>query len=255
MTSVSERWNRALMSRDRDPPAGSSTRFRYAILSTPRCGSTLLARALEATGCLGVPHEYLNPNALAAWRVIEGRDPPPIEDYLGEMERRRTSASGSFGIKVHYRQFVQHFGQAAEQHALAFLQRQDRLILSYRRDKLAQAVSYHRARVSGVWSSEHAALFGNRTPKRAVFDAAALETCLREVEEGERAWRKLLEGRLFLPVALEDLANDYTTTMRRALAWLGCADCRPIDPPTAPVPAPPDDTLEAEFRRWRGGLM
>lgn len=252
MSSVSERWNRALMARDRDPPGGAIANFRYAILSTPRSGSTLLARSLEATGRLGVPHEYLNPNALAAWQFLEARELPPLDEYLQEIEGRRTSPSGRFGIKVHYRQFVQHYGEAADWQAGKFLQGQDRLILSYRRDKLAQAVSYHRARVSGVWSSEHAVLFGDRTPKRPEFDAAALEICLREVEDGERAWRRLLAGRSFLPVALEDLIRDYTGTLREVLAWLGCPDCTPCSPPTAPVHPPPGDTLETDFRRWRG---
>jgi LPS sulfotransferase NodH len=66
MNNMTEIWNRRLMGTERDVSVQAIPSIRYAILSVPRSGSTLVARGLEATSELGVPLEYFNPNAIEA---------------------------------------------------------------------------------------------------------------------------------------------------------------------------------------------
>ncbi len=91
----------SLMSPSFDLAQVSGRRRRYAILSTPRCGSTLLGMALTATGRLGVPTEYLNSRAIAAFKALGGEVGLDPLSYLDLMEARRTASSGWFGIKIH----------------------------------------------------------------------------------------------------------------------------------------------------------
>lgn len=221
---ASRAWNAMMMAADRDYPAATPPRVRYAILSVPRSGSTLLARALGASRRHGDPHEYLNPNAIDAWRT--GRAAGEAFDlatYLSEIERRRTSPEGYFGIKVHFRHFTLAYGDRAFDAAADFVARQDRLIFIRRRDQVAQAVSYHAARSTGRWTSEHEPFFGPAPVSAVPFDVAALDACLDEVVHGEANWRSVLAtcGRPFLQIDYEDLVDAYDAAVAGAMRWLG----------------------------------
>jgi LPS sulfotransferase NodH len=75
----------------------------YLIASTPRSGSHYLGHLLFETGLFGSPLEYLHPAHLATWQDRLGtRD---VASTLRALFRRRTSASGWFGIKAHWSHF------------------------------------------------------------------------------------------------------------------------------------------------------
>ncbi|MCW5696899.1 MAG: hypothetical protein KIS96_09235 [Bauldia sp.] len=250
---ASRAWNAMMMAADRDYPAATPPRVRYAILSVPRSGSTLLARALGASRRYGDPHEYLNPNAIDAWKagraVSEAFD---LATYLSEIERRRTSPEGYFGIKVHFRHFTLAYGDRAFAAAADFVARQDRLIFIRRRDQVAQAVSYHAARSTGRWTSEHEPFFGPAPVSAVPFDVPALDACLDEVVRGEANWRSVLAacGSPFLEIDYEDLVGDYEATVATALRWLGAS--APVVPPlpTRPSRIGADGLLD-RYRRLR----
>lgn len=244
-------WNDMMMSPDRDCAAGRTPTRRYAVLSTPRSGSTLLCRALEATGQLGVPHEYLNPNAIAAAARAGYDTLGGPWALLAQIEPRRTSAEGWFGIKTHFRQFEQHFGPAADAEAAAFVDRQDRLILTCRGNHVAQAVSYYAARVSGRWTSEHDQFFSDDAHPPLALDMPALLDCLQEVEEGEKAWRRVISrsGASVLEIRYEDLLTNYPAQVARALDWLGLSAAVPPQPTRPSRQDPARAGLEAALRR------
>ena len=129
---------------------------RYVILSLERTGSTYLSRRLcNVTGRFGVPSEFLRPGAinLLAPRLFPGaslQNKVGFDQYLEAVERIRTTADGSFGIKVQPNHICNR--AAWEQGGgLAFLKRFDRIIVLTRRDKLRQAVSTAIATASGTW--------------------------------------------------------------------------------------------------------
>jgi LPS sulfotransferase NodH len=70
----------------------------YIIVFTPRSGSSWLTSILSATGQLGRPEEYLNPNFVAdVVRSTNAREPDQLIKLL---RRRRKTPNGVFGIEV-----------------------------------------------------------------------------------------------------------------------------------------------------------
>ena len=168
-----------LMSAERDIASPATPNFRYLICSVPRSGSSLVSQMLTDTGIAGDPLEYLNPAYVRAdLRQHPGMDVRPgmpVNGYLAAIERRRTTANGLFGIKLHHSHFSKYWTEAPDGGA-RFLRRFDRVLLIYRRDKAAQAVSYFRAQHSGSWSSltdRFAAPDRGQAPEPA-YDATAL---------------------------------------------------------------------------------
>lgn len=221
---ASRLWNREMMSKSRDLEAPTATKLRYAILSAPRSGSTLLSRALHKTGHAGDPHEYLNPSAIAAFQEIRNGGNLGINDYIREVETRRTSGNGYFGIKIHYFH-LSRLCSTAEMKAQAaerFLARQNRRILITRRDKLDQAVSYYIAQRTGRWTSEHERYLPFDGDANVEFDPAAISRCLLRVIEDEEGWRQALtrSGLPHLEVVFEDFISDYRKKLAEVLDYL-----------------------------------
>lgn len=141
-----------------DEPASPRTTSRYIFFSSQRTGSTYLCRRLcNITGRLGLPSEYLNPNAIEEFvpRLLSPGGPAgstlKLVDYLHGVERLRTTADGCFGIKVQPKQLVSRF-PAGSDGVVRFLQAYDRIIVLTRRDKLGQAVSGAIAEATGNWA-------------------------------------------------------------------------------------------------------
>lgn len=246
---ASRLWNSHMMATARDFPGPHAVRVRYAILSAPRSGSTLLARELYRTGLAGDPHEYLNPSAILAYQAASGRSQVALAEYLREIESRRTSANGYFGIKAHYFH-LSRLGTAEEAKqriAEEFLRKQHRRILITRRDKLAQAVSYFIAQRSGRWTSEHEPYLGPEPAAAVEFDPLAIGRCLIRIIEDEEGWRGALAetGLPYIEVVFEDFLASYRETLERVAAYLGIEF---VAAPTGPALTPTTDARAAEFR-------
>ena len=250
-------WNLQMMKDSRDFPSGKPTTSRYAILSVPRSGSTLMARALRQTGQAGDPHEYLNPNAISAWSTLQGKPPSSAGAYLAAIETRRTAPNGRFGIKIHYSHLLRLAAKPADFTPIAadFLKLEDRLILIYRTDRIAQAVSYYVAQTTGLWTSEHGNYLADRQACPLVFDALAITRCLAHIVEGEQGWRNLLE-RLQLPcleVTYEGLTTAYQDTLGRVFRYIGIDSPTAIEnPAVTPTTHPQAFDLVAQFRAYLG---
>lgn len=178
-----------------EPAAGCSS--RYLICSTARCGSNLVCDLLAQTRMAGVPMEYLNPRYVAGYLRSQGLDSSAslnLEAYLGVLERRRTTANGYFGIKVHF----DHLRSLGLRTALAhrdFLQKFNHIIVLRRRDKVAQAVSLYRARVTQIWSSGDRQFLATDDPRLSLdvaFDPTAIARALADSVQGEQDWLDLL---------------------------------------------------------------
>jgi LPS sulfotransferase NodH len=252
MSTPTELWNRNLMSVERDTSIEADPRKRYAILSVPRSGSTLLARGMEATGLLGVPLEYFNQNAIDAWQYLTANQYEGFEKYLSAIEKRRTTPNGWFGLKVHYRHFDHHFADLAFAEAVNFVRGQDRCIFITRRDHVAQAVSYFRARTTGMWSSEHKDFINPNSVPPITFDSEKLMSCLQEIIYGEKQWRLVLKEvkNNFLEIVFEDFIHDYSGTMEKVFQFLELVD---IDIPAQQLQPNKNellDTVEIQFREF-----
>jgi LPS sulfotransferase NodH len=201
------------------PPA--PIKQRYLVFSQQRTGSTLLTETLVESGQAGVPTEYFNPDMGAAiWKRIGSDRPWAIRPYVQFLERNRTTANGVFGFKAHLSQF--EWAMRDDARRQAFLGRYDKVILSYRRDKLAQAVSFQRAMAGGPWfltrERERSA------PKPAELDLnvdqvmAAVASFVRQEDRQREMVRRA--GLPLLELPYERLDSDFTGAMRDVFEYL-----------------------------------
>ena len=219
------------MSPDRDFPGAPPVRFRYAILSTPRSGSTLLGRALHETKMAGDPLELFNTGLLAYARKRLDRPTLGFAPFLRLMEARRTSPNGVFGIKMHLPQLLRVCSPDDRYaHAARFLRGMDRLVWIRRRDRLAQAISKVIADKTEIWTSEEARRV--EAERIEVHPGDCLKM-LHQVCSGDAGWENLLRAQGFAAceVWYEDLVAGYEAEMRRVLDWLGLEAVRDIPPP------------------------
>jgi LPS sulfotransferase NodH len=208
-------------------------RLRYCVLSSPRSGSTMLCSALHASGLAGVPYEYFNP--VYTRHGGEARLRSTFQIYIGGIERRRTTANGVFGTNLQFEQFgpAKEIPEAARI-GLDFVTTQNRLILTSRRDKIAQAISYVRARKTRDWQRLPGAVSaGVPDPIWTDVEMVKIARALHFVMVQDQQWRHLLarEGLAYLEVVYEDMLADYRGQMRRVFDYLGLA------PETIPPPA------------------
>lgn len=249
MTNVRNAYYERMMSSEKDAPAGASKpTLRYCIASTPRSGSTLLSRTLEATGAAGVPMEYLNPSFIGGWMRLHGRQPVSLAQYLSDLESRRTTSNGVFGLKLHWtqiRNLAANSKQPIGDVAKTAIGTHERFILINRKDKLSQAISLHIANHTKVYHSDQQAL--RETKSELTFNAASISAHIARLFAEEAEWRAYLRSRSApcIEVFYEDLVADHTGTCRRVLDFLGLNKVDVPPPPTAKLPT----TETATFRR------
>lgn len=151
------------------------------IASTGRCGSHMLGHALHKTDSFGFPLEYMNLANLAEWKKRLGKE--DLHSVLNEIQQRRTSPNGVFGIKIHY-SHIKQFG--GFQKLLELLPDAYYILLS-RKDLLKQAVSWSIASQTGVWISGQQPV--NNNPE---YDFNHIDQRLRQAILDNSSWRYTL---------------------------------------------------------------
>lgn len=239
-------------SQDRPVPVRSTR--SVVVASMPRTGSTLLCSALERTGLVGVPLEYLLPRFLESGHRVLGAphptrreqrrrlfrrlrlqrewwgyreiEPSTLPAYIDGLVARRSSANGVFGLKV----FWNHFRDAE---AMGFhpsqLPQPITWILLDRRDRIAQCVSLVKASQSGTFALREPS---GSTADRTHYDDGELLRAWQVLREGTSAWNGYFRARGITPIRVwyEDLASDYEGTITGLLEALGFQEV-PVPPP------------------------
>lgn len=151
------------------------------IASTGRSGSHMLGHALHQTGCFGFPLEYANAANLEEWKKRLNKN--DLYSVLEQIQRRRTSSNGVFGIKLHYPHLKQFGGMAGLMRTFPDAY----YVLLSRNNILRQAVSLSIASQTGVWIS------GQKPVKtNPVYDYDHINRCLRETTLNNASWRYAL---------------------------------------------------------------
>lgn len=221
------------MSLERDFEANTPVAMRYCILSSPRSGSTLLGRMLHETKRAGDPQEYFNPPLLLLERERTGDPNLSLNAFMKNMESRRTSPNGVFGMKLHYSQMLGVFrANKPNKKMVGLLGKFNHLIWIRRRDRLRQAISQAIGQRTQVWSSEDARFSEGKKVKIHPFDCLR---ALQMVAGDDRGWEQLIRAANLKvhTVWYEDLVADYENQCRQVLQHLS------LDEAVAKIPPPP----------------
>jgi LPS sulfotransferase NodH len=201
----------------------------YIIATTPRTGSFLLCEGLNSTGVAGNPHEYAAPEDTRSWR--DYHNCTTHAEYFYRFPDLCRSANGVFGAKLMWLQFVA-WGQDARRYlhtqapALDAFRRAIgpiRVVRLLRKDRLRQAVSWVRARETGVWSVRR----GEPTPAVATrqpsYDPAELARTLDRIHTQNRNWDDALASADLpvLTIYYEDLVATYSATVSEVIKFIG----------------------------------
>ena len=195
------------------------------VCTTPRSGSNLLDGLLESTGLIGEPSEDLGPG-YETWRqATHGR--MGFSTYLLSCVGRVRGGVASMKVHGYQRErLLQELGllrgahryRDAELIAAAFPM--PRYVWLRRRDVVAQAISWLRAKRSGVW-------IGPQGPLGPLPDIERLDDLVREAvgrmnAENER-WRQWFSTNDVEPLQLfyEQLDVDPTAAVTDVLSLVG----------------------------------
>jgi len=239
------------------------------LCTAPRSGSTLLCRLLQGTGRAGVPDSYFYSTEPEDWFADQGLKQSDFGDERaawGALQRavirQGRGESGVFALRLQahsrdgligYLRRIGPEGSGDRDRIEAAFGRV--LFLSLRReDPLDQAISYVKARQTGLW---HMAPDGREIerlspPQDPRYDARAIAAQLAQCRAWDAAWERWYQREDIAPLRLtyERLAADSLGAVNSVLTALGTAPVMEIEIPTARL-AQADNLVWAE--RFRAG--
>ena len=192
----------------------------YVICATPRSGSTLLCSLLRVSGVAGDPASLFLRQSMAEHRVEWGIG-PEWPDYLAAALQAGRGANGVVGLRMMWETFAEVGPQVVA--AMGEV----RFIWLRRRDLVAQAVSRHRAEVSGTW---HLGFEEAEHPVEPAYDGDRIAAWVAEAAAANRAWAAWFaaQGIAPLEVQYEDLAAEPVAVAKQVLGYLGLEAARPL---------------------------
>lgn len=245
----------------------------YMICTSPRSGSTLLCHLLRQTGKAGFPESHFHEPSLDAWLEefgLEARGFASHEAALRAVFRSAIACgkgeSDIFGLRMQRHSFAFFASQLAILYP-ALPDDASRIEAAFgktlfvhlkREDKLNQAISWVKARQSGLWhlASDGTELERLSAPAEPVYDPAAIAAQLARQEEMEAAWEQWFATGKITPlrVTYSALSAAPYKILGRVLEELGIARDDPQDktPPVAKLSDALNDEWAARFRAETG---
>ena len=240
----------------------------YRIWFSNRNGSTLLCRALEATGIAGRPGEHFYVHGKP---LLEHYQVSNYEDFKNKLWKVGTSDNGVFGLKDtavtdHYNKLFQtildlrgiEYSQALDHELIwADLFPNCKHIMITRRNKIRQAVSWWKAINDHTWHLEKGQSHENDADfydKHYVFDALMhlfKETVLRECAIQDYFSKNNIVP---LTIVYEDFVADYTNTIKRVVDYLEIP-YKKLEIPAMPLNRTSSHKSEAWVQRFRNELQ
>ena len=235
-------------------------RISYTTWFSQRTGSTLLCKALEATGIAGIPQELFNfdTNLLDRYKLA---DYTHAREHLWNLG---STANGIFGCKHSYCE--PHFSRLIEElkkfpscpHELISRTAiwesvfpNHRHIFMTRRNKVRLAISWWKAIQTEEWhllpGQSHKALDLSNAYSFDAINHLYNECSMREAGIQEF----FTEGGIVpLNIYYEDFIQQYEQTIRTVLTFLSLGD-QPVKIPKPPLAKTADDLSEEWVQRFR----
>jgi LPS sulfotransferase NodH len=206
----------------------------YVICTSPRSGSTLLCRLLHEVGDAGLPDSHFHEPSLEKWLGYYGfRN----DEFSTQKDALKAVFHSAY---EHGKGAGQVFGLRLQRHSFSFFIEQLSILYPTipddksrmegafgrtlfihltRENKLDQAISYVKAKQSGLW---HKAPDGTELerlsePEELVYDAAAIAAQLELSEKMEAEWEAWFANEQIKPLRItydELSAAPYATLMR-----------------------------------------
>ena len=125
---------------------------KVAIVSTPRCGSSMFCDVLRNTDRVGDPKEWINKRYLSAYSRYFGINIKDVDfsKYLDFIFRKTTTSNGIFSINFHIYQYAERLKYKFDAFSLNFY----KAYYLYRKEKIDQAYSNAKAAITDQWSSD-----------------------------------------------------------------------------------------------------
>ena len=203
------------------------------ICTARRSGSWLLAAGLEDTKIAGHPSEWFNDNEEPVWCERWGLSYPigNYEQYLAKVIEEGRAGTDIFGVKMlglNFKDFegklrtIPAFRNSSLKDIIPVIFPNTHYIRLTRRNKERQAISYYRAKSSGVWHDvEGYPLPANMaTP---AFDPEEIRRGEEELKDLDILWEEYFRNQNVTPLHLEyeDLAANYEKTILNVLEYIG----------------------------------
>jgi LPS sulfotransferase NodH len=246
----------------------------YLVLATPRSGSTLLGQALNSTDLAGDPREHFG-HKMAFW--ARKWNAATLQEFVDRLMAERSTSNGVFGSKLlysHLRNLEQVAREEERYRDMPLPAILDSLFpnLHYlwitRDDTVRQAISYWKAKETGIWGQEQARAGrtgqGRRqfvkgvreTGKTPEYDEQGIAALYQSILEEDAATGAYFRDGGIEPmhIVYEQFVRDYEPTTRRMLDFLG------IDVPDTIVIGQPrtmklaDDTTDEWAARFRAAI-
>jgi LPS sulfotransferase NodH len=215
----------------------------YVIVFTPRSGSSWLTNILAATGQLGDPQEFINPDFVRdVAKSVNARAPAALLQIL---QRRLKSSNGVFGMEVRAVDvmllgepvFLQNFGPATIFFNL------------WRENIVAQAISLYRAIATQRFHSSDAA--GSTQPP--AYDGAKIQNWLSHIADTETSNLAMLRRirRSFITISYEEIVKDRDRTLKFFADTLRVTLSGATRPASGELTKIADDWNDAAEQRFR----
>lgn len=226
----------------------------YILCATPRSGSTLLCAHLRATGVAGHPQSLFRREDLQEYAEYWGIAGPDgrydFKDYLAAAITEGRGGTATFALRLMWEtlaELIGHLGGAPDPEQAALLQDTFgplHYIYLRRGDLIGQAISRHKAEVSGIW---HVGIEESEHPATPSYDYDRILTHVREAEAANRHWQDWFAANGITPfcITYEDLSQDPAAITRAALAFLNL----PL-PATNIITVPNRKMADAESAAW-----